>query len=369
MAEPSKLRVSELDFNEIRNNLKTFLKAQDTFKDYNFEGSVISSVLDLLAYNTHYNSFYLNMVANEMFLDTAVTRSGLVSLSKLIGYTPKSRTSSQANVNLIITPTDSPANIIVSKGTKFNADIDGINYTFTTDKSYSAPANNQNIAVTIPNVTLREGEQLRFTHTVDTTLEDQRFVVPNRGVDHQSISVIIQESQSDTRKSVYDKASDLLEANSTSNIFFVEEGTDFFTEIKFGDGVLGNDLKTGNIVLIDYTLSSGVLGNGANVFTVATTAGGYPGVTVSTNEPSTGGSDEETLNSIRFNAPKHFSAQNRAVTKEDYKRLILREYPLAESVVVYGGEDADPPKFGTVFIGIKPRQGLFISSSIKEGIK
>ena len=232
MAEPSKLRVSELDFNEIRNNLKTFLKAQDTFKDYNFEGSVISSVLDLLAYNTHYNSFYLNMVANEMFLDTAVTRSGLVSLSKLIGYTPKSRTSSQANVNLIITPTDSPANIIVSKGTKFNADIDGINYTFTTDKSYSAPANNQNIAVTIPNVTLREGEQLRFTHTVDTTLEDQRFVVPNRGVDHQSISVIIQESQSDTRKSVYDKASDLLEANSTSNIFFVEEGTDFFTEIK-----------------------------------------------------------------------------------------------------------------------------------------
>lgn len=369
MAEPSKLRVSELDFNEIRNNLKTFLKAQDTFKDYNFEGSVISSVLDLLAYNTHYNSFYLNMVANEMFLDTAVTRSGLVSLSKLIGYTPKSRTSSQANVNLIITPTDSPANIIVSKGTKFNADIDGINYTFTTDKSYSAPANNQNIAVTIPNVTLREGEQLRFTHTVDTTLEDQRFVIPNRGVDHQSISVIIQESQSDTRKSVYDKASDLLEANSTSNIFFVEEGTDFFTEIKFGDGVLGNDLKTGNIVLIDYTLSSGVLGNGANVFTVATTAGGYPGVTVSTNEPSTGGSDEETLNSIRFNAPKHFSAQNRAVTKEDYKRLILREYPLAESVVVYGGEDADPPKFGTVYIGIKPREGLFISSSIKEGIK
>ena len=149
-------------------------------------------------------------------------------------------------------------------------------------------------------MTLREGEQLRFTHTVDTTLEDQRFVVPNRGVDHQSISVIIQESQSDTRKSVYDKASDLLEANSTSNIFFVEEGTDFFTEIKFGDGVLGNDLKTGNIVLIDYTLSSGVLGNGANVFTVATTAGGYPGVTVSTNEPSTGGSDEETLNSIRY---------------------------------------------------------------------
>ena len=369
MAEPSKLRVSELDFNELRNNLKSFLKSQDKFKDYNFEGSVISSLLDVFAYNTHYNSFYLNMIANEMFIDSAVTRSGMVSLSKLLGYTPRSRVGATANVNLTITPTDSPTNIIVSKNTKFNADIDGINYTFITDKSYSGFANNQNIAVTIPNVTLLEGEPLRFTHTVDTSIENQRFVIPNRGVDHQSIKITLQESESDTRKSVYDKASDLLEANSSSNIFFIEEGTDFFTEIKFGDGVLGNDLKNGNIILIDYNLTSGVLGNGANVFTVATTAGGYPSVVVSTNSPSTGGADEETLNSIRFNAPKHFSAQNRAVTKEDYRRLILREYPLAESVIVYGGEEADPPKFGTVYVGIKPREGLFISSSIKEGIK
>ena len=369
MAEPSKLRVSELDFNEIRNNLKSFLKSQDKFKDYNFEGSVISSLLDVFAYNTHYNSFYLNMIANEMFLDSAVTRSGLVSLSKLLGYTPRSRVGATANVNLTITPTDAPTNIIVSKNTKFNADIDGINYTFITDKAYSGFANNQNIAVTIPNVTLVEGEPLRFTHTVDTSIENQRFVVPNRGVDHQSIKITLQESESDTRKSVYEKATDLLESNSSSNIFFIEEGTDFFTEIKFGDGVLGNDLKNGNIILIDYNLTSGILGNGANVFSVATTAGGYPSVTVTTNSPSTGGADEETLNSIRFNAPKHFSAQNRAVTKEDYRRLILREYPLAESVIVYGGEDADPPKFGTVYVGIKPRDGLFISSSIKEGIK
>lgn len=368
MAEPRKLRISELDFNQVRENFKQFLQVQDEFRDYNVEGSVISSLLDLLAYNTHYNAFYLNMIANEMFLDSAVNRSSIVSLSKMLGYTPKSRTGARANVNLIITPTDSPSNVTVAKNTKFNSVIDGVNYVFVTDQSYSTTANNDNTTLTISNVSLVEGEPLVFRYTANTQDDTQRFVIPNRGVDHSSITVTLQEFAEDTRQYPYTLATDLLEVNSTSNIYFVEETSDFRTEIKFGDGVLGRAIETDNVVIINYNICSGILGNGANVFSVASTAGGYSSVTVSTNEIAVGGSDEETINSIRFNAPRHLDTQNRAVTKDDYKRIILRDYPQAESVIVYGGEDADPPQYGKVFVGIKPRQGLFLTSAVKNQI-
>lgn len=366
--EPSKLRVSELDFSEIKNNFKEFLKSQDEFRDYNFEGSVISTLLDLLSYNTHYNSYYLNMIANEMFIDSAVTRTSVVSLAKMLGYTPRSRIGARANVNITITPNDNPSNIILSKNTKFNTQINGVNFVFVTDKSYTAAANNSNLAVTIRNVTLVEGEPLSYRYTVDLANDNQKFIIPNRGVDHSTISVVVQESDTDVRKSSYQQATDLIDVSSTSNVYFVEETSDFRTELTFGDGIIGNKLKNRNIVIVNYNLCSGVLANRANNFTVATTAGGYGTVTVTTNQSATGGSDEETLNSIRFNAPKNYGTQNRAVTKNDYQRLIQRDYPYAESVVVYGGEEADPPQFGKVFIGIKPREGLFLSSSIKETI-
>lgn len=366
--EPSKLRISELDFQQIKENFKEFLRNQDEFRDYNFDGSVISTLLDLLSYNTHYNSYYLNMIANEMFIDSAVTRTSMVSLAKMIGYTPRSRLGARANVNITVTPNDNPSNIVISKNTKFNSQIDGVNFLFVTDRSYTAFANNQNLAVTIPNVTLVEGEPLSYRYTVDGQNDNQKFVIPNRGVDHTTISVVVQESSTDTRKSSYTLATDLLDVGASSNVYFIEETSDFKTEIVFGDGVLGNKLKNQNIVLVNYNLCSGALANRANTFTVATTAGGYDTVTVRTNTPATGGADEESLNSIRFNAPKNYGVQNRAVTKNDYQRLIQRDYPYAESVVIYGGEDSDPPEFGKVFIGIKPREGLFLSSSIKETI-
>ena len=369
MAEVSKLRVSELDFDQIKNNFKSYLKEQDIFRDYNLEGSNISMLLDILAYNTHYNAFYLNMVANEMFIDSATTRNAMISLSKLLGYVPKSRTGAKANVNISITPNDAPANITIAKNTKFSSAIDGINYTFVADQSYSTTAKSDNATVTIQNVSLVEGDPLSFSYTANTKDSSQRFTVPNRGVDHSTITVSIKENSSTTELSPYTQATDLLEVGSTSNVFFIEEGTDFLTEIKFGDGVLGRNLKNGNIVIINYNVCSGTLGNGANNFAVATTAGGYSTVTLATNDKAEGGSDEESINSIRFNAPRHYNTQNRAVTTDDYKRIVLRDYPLAESIVVYGGEDADPPEYGKVFIGIKPKSGLFLTDSVKTNIK
>ena len=369
MAEASKLRVSELDFDQIKNNFKKYLSEQDIFRDYNLEGANISMLLDILAYNTHYNAFYLNMIANEMFIDSATTRNAMISLSKLLGYTPKSRTGAKANVNISITPNDSPANITIAKNTKFNSAIDGINYSFVADQSYSTTTNSDNATVTVQNVSLIEGDPLTFNYTANTNDSSQRFTIPNRGVDHSTITVSIKENSSTTDLSPYTQATDLLGVSSTSNVFFIEEGTDFLTEIKFGDGVLGRKLKTGNIVIIDYNVCSGVLGNGANNFAVATTAGGYSTVTLVTNDKAEGGSDEESINSIRFNAPRHYNTQNRAVTTDDYKRIVLRDYPLAESIVVYGGEDADPPEYGKVFIGIKPKSGLYLTDSVKTNIK
>ncbi len=369
MAEATKLRVSELDFDQIKTNFKSFLKEQDIFRDYTSDGSVITQLLDVLAYNTHYNAFYLNMVANEMFIDSATTRNAIISLSKLVGYTPKSRTGAKANVNISVTPNDAPANITVAKNTLFNSVIDGVNYTFLTDKSYSTTTNSDNSTVTISNVSLIQGDPLTYRYTANTKDSSQRFTIPNRGVDHSTVTVSIKENSFTTDLSPYTRATDLLEINSTSNVFFIEEGSDFKTEIKFGDGVLGRKLKTGNIVIMDYNISDGVLGNGANNFTVATTAGGYSTVSLSTNSKAEGGSDEETINSIRFNAPRHYNTQNRAVTKDDYKRIILRDYPLAESIVVYGGEEADPPEYGKVFIGVKPKSGLYVTESVKMNIK
>lgn len=367
--EASKLRVSELDFDQIKSNFKSYLREQDIFRDYNFEGSTIAHLLDILAYNTHYNSFYLNMVANEMFIDSATTRSAMVSLSKMLGYTPRSRTGAKANVNISVTPDDSPSNITIAKNTKFNTSINGVNYVFVTDQAYSQTANNDNSTITLQNVSIVEGEPLSFRYTANTKDSSQRFTIPNRGVDHSTVTVSIKENSFTTDLVPYTQATDLLETSSSSNIYFVEENTDFLTDIKFGDGVLGRKLKNGNIVIIDYNVCGGVLGNGANNFTVSSTAGGYATVTVATNIKAEGGSDEEALDSIRFNAPRHYNTQNRAVTKDDYKRIIMRDYPLAESIVVYGGEEADPPEYGKVFIGIKPKSGLYLTDSVKTNIR
>ena len=376
MSEPVKLRVSELDFNEIKNNFKEFLKVQDEFEDYNVEGSVISMLLDVLAYNTHYNSFYLNMIANEMFLDTAVNRSSLISISKQLGYLPKSRVGSRANVNISVTPNDSPSNVTIAKNTKFNSNINGVNYVFVTDKAYSVEANN-NQTVSLNNVTLIEGEPLTFRYTVDESDDTQRFVIPNRGVDHSTITVKIQESQFNTNQSVYSLASDLLTVNSSSNVYFLEETTDFRTEIIFGDGVFGRALQEPNFISVTYLVTNGSEGNGIDQLNFngkLTTsrdnleiASGISRITV--NTPSFAGADVESVESIKKYAPQTYASQNRAVTSTDYEHIIPKIYPEAESISVFGGEELNPPQFGRVFASIKPINGAYLSNLVKDNIK
>ena len=369
MDESYKLRVSELDFTQIKNNFKKYLQSQDYFKDFDYEGSTINALLDVLAYNTHYNSFYLNMVANEMFLESAVLRSSLISLSKLIGYKPRSRIGATANVNVIFSTDDSPNVLTIPKKTKFFTSLNGVNYTFVTENSYTSINESGSNIITVPNVSLKEGEPLTYTFTANTSDDSQRFILPNLGIDSQTIEVQIQESVTDTRRSQYTLASDLFQIGSTSNVFFIEETTDFYHEIRFGDNVLGRKPKTGNIVIVNYNICSGVLANDANSFFSIGSVSGYDTITITTNDRSRGGSDEESLESIRFNAPKNYSTQNRAVTTEDYRSIIQRDYPGADSVVVFGGEDAVPPQFGKVFVGLRPKSGLILSSSVKERIK
>ena len=367
MSAPSNLRLTGLDFDELRSNFKNYLETQEEFTDYDSTGSAFSVLLDVLSYNTHINSFYLNMIANEMFIDTAIKRNSLMSLSKMLGYLPKSRKSSYANVTISVTPTDNPSNITIAKNTRFKSEINGITFTFVTDRSYSAVANG-NSTVTLSNIKLVQGEPLTFRYTANTSDHSIKYKIPNRGIDTDSITVNLQESEENTTQSSYTLATDLLNVNSSANVFFIEPDADDTYQIRFGDGILGRKEKTGNIVIIGYNLTNGVLGNGARIFSPVSTVAGYPGATVTTISASVGGSDEESNDNIRFNAPRHYEVQNRAVTANDYKRIITREYPQAESVVVYGGENADPPEFGKVFIGIKPKSGLAITTSVKDFI-
>ena len=367
MAAPSNLRLTGLDFDELRSNFKNYLETQEEFTDYDSTGSAFSVLLDVLSYNTHINSFYLNMIANEMFIDTAIKRNSLMSLSKMLGYLPKSRKSSYANVTISVTPTDNPSNITIAKNTRFKSEINGITFTFVTDRSYSAVANG-NSTVTLSNIKLVQGEPLTFRYTANTSDHSIKYKIPNRGIDTDSITVNLQESEENTTQSSYTLATDLLNVNSSANVFFIEPDADDTYQIRFGDGILGRKEKTGNIVIIGYNLTNGALGNGARIFSPVSTVAGYPGATVTTISASVGGSDEESNDNIRFNAPRHYEVQNRAVTANDYKRIITREYPQAESVVVYGGENADPPEFGKVFIGIKPKSGLAITTSVKDFI-
>tara|TARA_B100001939_G_C16947011_1_gene620707 strand:+ start:905 stop:2785 length:1881 start_codon:yes stop_codon:yes gene_type:complete len=367
MAAPSNLRLTGLDFDELRSNFKNYLETQEEFTDYDSTGSAFSVLLDVLSYNTHINSFYLNMIANEMFIDTAIKRNSLMSLSKMLGYLPKSRKSAYANVTISVTPTDNPSNITIAKNTRFKSEINGITFTFVTDQSYSAIANG-NSTVTLSNIKLVQGEPLTFRYTANTSDHSIKYKIPNRGIDTDSITVNLQESEENTTQSSYTLATDLLNVNSSANVFFIEPDADDTYQIRFGDGILGRKEKTGNIVIIGYNLTNGVLGNGARIFSPVSTVAGYPGATVTTISASVGGSDEESNDNIRFNAPRHYEVQNRAVTANDYKRIITREYPQAESVVVYGGENADPPEFGKVFIGIKPKSGLAITTSVKDFI-
>lgn len=396
----SPLNLTELDFDEIKTNLKNFLRDGNLFNDYDFEGSNLSVLIDLLAYNTFYNSYYLNMVGNEMFLDTAVQRESVLSKAKELGYTPKSSVSSKAEVSLTllygddtnaITDADNlPSNIVkqynavsevvVPKGTFFTAEVEDRVYTFSTADSYTASFQNtfQTIGdkrypvYTVTGVELFEGELLNFTFPTHNSEFPEKFVVPNDNVDTASLEILVAQDSSSVISEVYTRKENLFNLTELEKVFFLQPIVGNQYEIFFGDGIFGKKLETGNIVTVNYRACDGNRSNGADSFT-------YSGqndaplnnifrITSKTSRPSSGGTFEETIESIKFNAPRHFQTQFRAVTAVDYQNLVTNEFQDFLSVKAFGGEEALPPQFGKVFIAVRPGSGSFPTDIDKNNV-
>ena len=363
----SKLEVSELDFDTIKTNLKNFLSDQNEFADYDFDASGLSVLLDLLAYNTHYNAFYLNMIANEMFLDTASIRSSVVSRAKHLGYTPVSQKGAKAFVDITITPANTPATIVIEKDTQFTATVNGISYTFCTANSATVNVNANGI-YTSANVELTQGVPLTHKYTANTNDPDQRYLLPNANTDTSTLTVKIQTSATNSNLYTYAAANDTTTVNSTANVYYLEEDEEGRFEVLFGDDVIGRKLAMGNIVILSSLVADGGEPNGAKTFVPVSGVGGYSNVVVSTITNAVGGAERDSISTIKFNAPRNYQAQNRAVTINDYKRLLERDYPAAESIVAWGGEDNDPPVYGKVYLAVKPQTGLTLSTSTKAFI-
>ena len=363
----NKLQVSDFDFDDIKANLKSFLQDQSEFQDYDFEGSGFAVLIDLLAYNTHYLGFNANMLANEMYLDSADIRKNIVSLAKMLGYTPTSPKSPTATVDILMNniPT-TVATITMAKGTAFTTSVDGETYQFVTNAVHTlTPTNGVYKFSSIP---LYEGTLVTFKYTADSTDVDQRFVIPSVSADTSTLKVSVQNSASDTTTSTYTLATGITSINATSKVYFLQEMEDGKFEVYFGDDVLGNKLDDGNIVILEYIVSNKDEANGASSFTLSGSIGGYSDVTLTTVSSAQGGAEAQTKESIRYNAPLQYSAQDRAVTTGDYETIVQSLYPNAQSVSAWGGEDDETPVYGVVKIAIKAASGSTLTNTTKTNL-
>ena len=361
----SVLRATELNFNTIKRNLITFMKAKPEFADYDFDSSGLNHLVDVLAYNTYYNAVYTNMVTNEMFLDSAQLRNNVVARAKMLGYFPTAAKGAQATIKAVITPTSNVESVTIAANTLFTSSIDGREYKFTTDRSYSLLRQD---SYTSNSIVILEGEPVRERITV-TGSDSQRFILGNRNIDVSNLKVDIQTSTSNNSLTVFSRATDLTAVTSTSKVFFVEENEDGKHELIFGDGVLGQALSTGNIVIAKYRVVNGSLTNGANNFSAPSTLGGESNFTTTVVLSARNGANAETIDSIKFNAPKSYQRQGRAVIKNDYSRILLAEAPDLQAISVWGGEDNNPPVYGKVYICVKPTVGNVLSTQRKDELK
>lgn len=384
------LPIDNLDFDSIKTNLKSFLKSQDKFKDYDFEGSGMNILLDLLAYNTHYQAFYANMVANESFIDSAVKRQSVVSIAKQLGYTPRSYRASTAVVDIVwAAPTTSTAafetfktsvargETFIIRGDTFTATGGGSVFTFLPTENYKLVIEGNNCVV--KNVEIKEGRFQTFTYVVNGANPSQRFIIPDTRIDTSTLSVRVTKSVKDTTGivDVWFPVEDINAVTSTTNAYFLQQVEDNKYEILFGDGIVGRKPEDGNAIIIEYLVTRASDANGVQTFKYAgrITGGGVtPTVRVVTDEngapqSSFGGSDPEDIESIRYYAPRNYQAQERTVTSEDYKTILTRDYTTAESILVWGGEESDPPQYGKVFVSIKPRNATKLSTLEKLSIQ
>jgi hypothetical protein len=363
------LQITNLDFTSIKSSLKTFLQQQDTLKDYNFDGSALSVLVDLLAYNTQYNAYYLNMVANEMFLDSAIQRGSVVSHAKLLNYVPKSSTAPKAKIKLTVNEVTAPT-LTLPKNTPFISEaIDSVNYTFVTPTSTTVTVT-ANTAV-FDNVSIIQGTTASYSYTVDkTTNPSLTFEIPDQNVDISTLVVNVYESSTNTTYQTFTQSDNYSQLNLASKVYFVQEGIKGLYEIYFGDGILGSTLNDGNIVALNYVNTNGTSAYGANSFILMTPIGGYSNTVTSAIESATQGSGKESITSIKYTAPKAYSAQGRAVTKDDYITQIQNNklgYAL-DAVNVWGGEENDPPVYGQVFVAVKPAGGYTLTPTQKQNL-
>ena len=362
-----KIEITDLDFDAVKSNFRNFLSQQSQFTDYNFEGSGMSVLMDLLAYNTHYLAFHANMLANEMFLDSTLTRASAVSHAKSLGYTPSSMKSSNATVNITVSnvPT-SQSSLVMAAGTIFNTTVNDISYQFVTTSDHTATSDNG--IFQFQDIKIFEGTRVNYTYTVDSNNLEQQFIIPSATVDTSTLVVSVQNSVSDTTSTTYTLNTDYTTLTSTSTRYFIQEIEEGRFEVYFGDGISGKKPADGNIVTLSYVVTNGDDADGASTFVADSTIGGYSSVSVVTVSSAAGGGSAETVDSIKFNAPLKFASQSRAVTPDDYKSILPSVYSNIKSVQVWGGEDNDPAVYGQVYISIKPNTGSTLTTTTKNQI-
>jgi hypothetical protein len=371
------VQLSNLDFSDIKIALKEYLRSQAEFTDFDFEGSVWSNLLDVLAYNTYYTAFNTNMVVNETFLDSATLRDNVVALAKQLGYSPKSATAPKAVLNFRVDfPNAGPSEIILRRGTGFTATYDTDIFNFVAVEDIKTPVIN-NIA-TFTEIPIYEGNFVTDTYTVNAN-RSNRFIIKNPSADLSTLRVRVFPSQQSTVGEVYARAQSILDINGSSKVYYAEEIEDEQYEIFFGDGVLGRSLEAGNFVEITYLSTNGPESNGARTFTfngiLEDPQGNsnynynilYSGAT-DLVELAGGGSEIESIRKIKFNAPKFYGTQNRAVTAADYAAIVREIYPAIADIITFGGEEDDPPEYGKVKIVVKPSSGNILSSRTKQDI-
>ena len=360
----TKLQVTELDFDLIKDNLKTYMKNQTEFSDYNFEGSGMSQIIDLLAYNTHYLAMNANFAMNEAFLDSATLRSSVVSHAKGLGYTPRSARAPVAYVD--VTLNSSTANsATLAKGTRFTTKVDGSTFGFVVNEDITTTPTNG--VMRFINVPIYEGTLITSRYTVDLNNIEQKFLISDDRGDTTTLKVSVQTSGSDVSTTTYTLATDITQVTSGAKVYFLQESTDGKFEVYFGDGVVGSSISNGNIVQLEYVVTNKDKANGAKSFST-TSVSGETDVTVALLVAALGGAEPESISSIKFNAPLDYSSQGRAVTTQDYKTILPTVYAGTQAVQVWGGEDNDPPIYGQVFLSVRTKSGTNLTQAQKNSI-
>ena len=354
----SQVNITDLDFDDIASNLKEYLKGQSTLKDYNFEGSNISLLIDLLAYSSHVSAFNANMVASELFLDTAQIRKNVVSRAKEIGYTPTSATASMATIDLQVNNPliggEVPTSLTLNRGHKFKTSYDGSVFPYVLLESKTiSPLDG---IFKFENLKLYQGTMNSDIFAYNGQIQNQRFALSEELVDTSSITVTIQSTGGGS--SAWAKSEDISGVDKDSKVWYVQENDQGLFEVYFGDGVISAEPLDGDTITISYLVTNSIHTEGANIFTMSDSIGGNSDVTLITKTASSGGKDKEDIESIRFAASKFYTSQNRLVTVDDYKSKLQTLYPGADSISVWGGEDNNPPQYGKIFIAIKPSQNV-----------